>query len=67
MVGYGSNLTMDGQVECDASIMNGLDSSFGSVAAVSGMFYLHGSSLFSITNVQCIKVSRTPFESLPSC
>jgi len=35
--GYGSNLTLDGNVECDASIMNGRDESFGSVAAVSGV------------------------------
>ncbi|TFK26524.1 N-terminal nucleophile aminohydrolase [Coprinopsis marcescibilis] len=34
--GLGSNLTLDGTVECDAAIMSG-DSSFGSVAAVSGV------------------------------
>ncbi|KAF8306998.1 N-terminal nucleophile aminohydrolase [Clavulina sp. PMI_390] len=34
--GLGSNLTMQGQVECDASIMVGSDATFGSVAAVSG-------------------------------
>jgi taspase (threonine aspartase 1) len=34
--GYGSNLNVDGNVECDAALMYGLDESFGSVAAVSG-------------------------------
>ncbi|KAJ2922752.1 hypothetical protein H1R20_g14378, partial [Candolleomyces eurysporus] len=33
--GYGSNLTLDGTVECDAAIMSGKDQKFGSVGAVS--------------------------------
>lgn len=41
--GYGSNLTIDGQVECDASIMND-GGEFGSVGAVSGQrpAFAHG-------------------------
>ncbi|KAJ7091214.1 asparaginase [Mycena epipterygia] len=35
--GYGSNLTLDGTVECDAAIMDGLTSDFGSAGAVSGV------------------------------
>ncbi|CCM01487.1 uncharacterized protein FIBRA_03541 [Fibroporia radiculosa] len=35
--GYGSNLTQDGEVECDASIITGNDTAFGSVGAVSGI------------------------------
>ncbi|EPQ57291.1 N-terminal nucleophile aminohydrolase [Gloeophyllum trabeum ATCC 11539] len=35
--GYGSNLTVDGQVECDAAVMDGRDGSFGSVGAVPGV------------------------------
>lgn len=34
--GYGSNLTLNGRVECDASIMDGRTSDFGSIGAVSG-------------------------------
>lgn len=34
--GLGSNLTLDTQVQCDASIMNGSTLGFGSVGAVSG-------------------------------
>ncbi|KAF8070624.1 asparaginase [Lyophyllum atratum] len=35
--GYGSNLTLHGTVECDAAIMDGRSSDFGSVGAVSGV------------------------------
>ena len=35
--GYGSNLTLDGTVECDAALMDGSTGDFGSVGAVSGM------------------------------
>ncbi|KIK76200.1 hypothetical protein PAXRUDRAFT_443854 [Paxillus rubicundulus Ve08.2h10] len=35
--GYGSNLTLDSTVECDAAIMDGRTSDFGSVGAVSGV------------------------------
>lgn len=34
--GYGSNLTFDGGVECDASLMSG-DGSFGAIGAIGGM------------------------------
>lgn len=34
--GYGSNLTFEGTVECDAAIMDGRTGDFGSVGAVSG-------------------------------
>ena len=36
LIGFGSNLTFDGNVECDASIMDDAGY-FGSVGAVSGM------------------------------
>lgn len=39
-LGYGSNLTMDGEVECDASIMDGTTEYFGSVGAVTGLVLL---------------------------
>ncbi|OSD06872.1 N-terminal nucleophile aminohydrolase [Trametes coccinea BRFM310] len=35
--GYGSNLTMAGTVECDASLMDGRTGDFGAVGAVSGV------------------------------
>ncbi|KAF3796218.1 putative threonine aspartase [Nymphaea thermarum] len=35
--GRGSNLTVDGHVECDASIMEGNSGAFGAVGAVSGV------------------------------
>lgn len=35
--GYGSNLTLEGTVECDAAIMHGTTGLFGSVGAVSGV------------------------------
>lgn len=40
--GYGSNLTVDGQVECDASVMSD-SGGFGSVGAVSGQLSYHAS------------------------
>jgi len=36
LIGYGSNLTIDGTVECDAAITSGCGEYFGSVGAVSG-------------------------------
>ena len=36
--GTGSNLTYNGFVECDASIMDGESQSFGSVGALKGHF-----------------------------
>ncbi|THH16188.1 hypothetical protein EW146_g4414 [Bondarzewia mesenterica] len=35
--GYGSNLTLSGRVECDASLMDGRDGMFGGVGALSGV------------------------------
>ncbi|KAK7005745.1 nucleophile aminohydrolase [Favolaschia claudopus] len=35
--GHGSNLTLSGTVECDASIMDGRTGDFGSIGAVSGI------------------------------
>lgn len=35
--GYGSNLTWNGSVECDSSIMDGSNMHFGGVGAVSGI------------------------------
>lgn len=38
--GRGSNLTEDGHVECDASIMDGDSGVFGAVGAVPGIYYI---------------------------
>ncbi|TFK44390.1 asparaginase [Crucibulum laeve] len=35
--GYGSNLTLNGTVECDAAIMSGSSKDFGSIGAVAGV------------------------------
>ncbi|KAI7868733.1 threonine aspartase [Spinellus fusiger] len=35
--GYGSNLTFDGKVQCDASLMCGQEGDFGAVGAVAGL------------------------------
>ncbi|RUS26973.1 LOW QUALITY PROTEIN: hypothetical protein BC938DRAFT_483875 [Jimgerdemannia flammicorona] len=35
--GYGSNLTLHGAVECDASIMEGCNGRFGAIGAVPGI------------------------------
>ena len=38
--GRGSNLTEDGHVECDASVMDGDSGAFGAVGAVPGITLL---------------------------
>lgn len=35
--GFGSNLTLNGDVECDASVMDGSNCLFGALGAVSGI------------------------------
>ncbi|CAL1707634.1 unnamed protein product [Somion occarium] len=35
--GYGSNLTLEGTVECDAALMDGATGNYGSVGAISGV------------------------------
>ena len=38
--GMGSNLNLLGEIECDASIMDGKSLNFGAVGALSGMWTL---------------------------
>lgn len=44
--GRGSNLTEDGHVECDASIMSGDTGAFGAVGAVPGKFIMAENYIF---------------------
>jgi len=58
-IGYGSNLTLGGQVECDASLMDGRSQSFGAVGALSGR-KAHYLMAFKLKEVYMyLQVSRT--------
>ena len=46
--GLGSNLTLDGTVECDASIMDGQSLHYGAVGAVSGCVSFYFSVIISV-------------------
>jgi len=46
--GLGSNLTLDGTVECDASIMDGQSLHYGAVGAVSGCVSFYFLVLISV-------------------
>ena len=52
--GYGSNLTIDGEVECDASIMDGVTGAFGSVGAVEGAVRLSKKRNISRFSQSCL-------------
>ncbi|XP_044738263.1 threonine aspartase 1 isoform X2 [Chrysoperla carnea] len=68
--GYGSNLTMDGTVECDASIMDGTNMHFGACGAVSGVKnpielaykLCHNQSKESILVAPCILVGDGAYQ-----
>lgn len=49
--GRGSNLTEDGGVECDASVMDGKSGAFGAVGAVPGTCFLITSQIVDPMNM----------------
>ena len=56
--GYGSNLTCEGTVECDASIMHG-SGLFGGIGALSGMLmHCHSALFFSFSFFHFVAVWR---------
>lgn len=56
--GFGSNLTIDGTVECDATIVDHLGRS-GACGAVPSKQYLHARSQIPICS-HLVQTSRTP-------
>lgn len=66
--GYGSNLTWDGHVECDASVMDGSTLHFGAVGAVPGVKNPVKLAQHICKKQRCntLALGRTPPWSVPS-